>query len=152
MFRIPVIPKTYKTTLIVSNIVLDPSLKRFYMHDLCNLRNVGKLECVSHKPSCLVLFACDSIWFTWFFVDTYLVAFCCLVSVAPNILWLITFANFRNIETFHMERQWWHQKFSTAIIVCYHLCRPQRAFYRPRFWSLFLKSVLTSVPIVNFYQ
>ena len=49
------------------------------------------------------------------FVNIYLVAFCCLVSVVSNILWLITFANFRNIETFHMKLQWWRQKFSAAI-------------------------------------
>ena len=48
-------------------------------------------------------------------MNIYLVAFCCLVSVVPNILWLIRFANFRNIETFHMKLQWWRQKFSAAI-------------------------------------
>ena len=49
--------------------------------------------------------------FLWIFIYPR----CFLVSVAPNILWLITFANFRNNETFHMKRQWWRQKFSTAI-------------------------------------
>ena len=113
MFRIPFISKTKKTT--VNNIVFDPSLKRFCMHDVCNLKYVGKLECLSHKLSFLLLFACDSTWFAWFFVDIYLVALSCLVSVVPNILWLITFDNFRNIETFHVKRQWWRQKFSAAI-------------------------------------
>ena len=115
MFRIPVIPKTKKTTSTINNIVFDPSLKGFCMHDVCNLKYVGKLECLSHKPSFLVLFTCDSMWFAWFFVDIYLAALCCLVSVVPNIVWLITFANFRNIETFDMKRQWWRQKFSAAI-------------------------------------
>ena len=116
MFQILVIPKTKKTTSIVNNIVFDPpSLKRFFMHDVCNLKYVGKLECLSHKPSFLVLSVCDSIWFGWFFVDIYLVVLCSLLSVVPNILWLITFANFRNIETFHMKRQLWRQKFSAAI-------------------------------------
>ena len=93
----------------------NPYFKRFCVHDVCNLKYVGKLECLSHKPSILVLFVCDSIWFAWFFVDIYLVALSCLLSVVPNILWLITSANFRNIETFHMKRQWWCQKFSVAI-------------------------------------
>ena len=116
MFQILVIPKTKKTTSIVNNIVFDPpSLKRFFMHDVCNLKYVGILECLSHKPSFLVLFVCDSIWFAWLFVDIYLVVLYCLVSVVPNILWLLTFANFRNIETFHMKRQLWRQKFSAVI-------------------------------------
>ena len=115
MFRIPFILKTKKTTSIVNNIVFDPS-SSFCMHDVCNLKYVGNLKCLSHKPSFLVLFACGLIWLTWLFMDIYLVTLCCLVSVAPNILWLITFANFRNIETFHMKRQWWSQKFSTAIV------------------------------------
>ena len=61
MFCIPVIPKTKTTTSTGNNIVLNPSLKRFCMHDVCNLKYVGKLECLCHKPSFLVLFACDSI-------------------------------------------------------------------------------------------
>ena len=141
MFWIPVIPKTKKTTSTVNNIVFDPSLKRFCMHDVCNLKYVGKLECLSHKPSFLVLFACDSIWFAWFFVDIYLVALCCLVSVVPNILWLITFANFRNIETFHMKRQWWRQKFSAVIgsviifaVISVHFTDQNFEVY---FWSQF---------------
>ena len=97
------------------NIIFDLYLKRLCMHDVCNLKYVCKLECLSHKPSLLVLCACDSIWFARFFVDIYLVALCCLVSVLPNILWLITFANFQKIETFHMNCQWWRQKFSAAI-------------------------------------
>ena len=114
MFPIPVIPKTKKTTSTVDNIVSDLSLERFCMH-VCNLKWVGKIECLKHKPSFLVLFACGSIWFAWFFVDIYLVLLCCLVSVVSNILWLITFANFRNIEMFRMKRKWWLQKFSAAI-------------------------------------
>ena len=51
MFPIPVIPKTKKTTSTVNNIVFDPSLKRFCMHDVCNVKYKGKLECLSHKPS-----------------------------------------------------------------------------------------------------
>ena len=104
-----------KTTSTVNNIVFDRILKRFCMYDVCNLKYVGKLECLSHKPSFLVLFAWDSIWFTWFFVDIYLVALCCLVSVIPNIMWFITFGSFQNIETFHMKCQWWRQKCSAAI-------------------------------------
>ena len=115
MLWIPVIPKTKKTTSTVNNMVFDPFLKRFCLQDVRNLKCAGKLECLNHKPSFLVLLACDSIWFAWFFVDIYLVALCCLVSIAQNIMWLITFANFRNIETFHMKRQWWRQKFSAAI-------------------------------------
>ena len=115
MFQIPVILKLKKTTSTVNNIVFDPALKRFCMHDVCNLKYVGKLKCLSHKPSFLVLFACGSIWFAWFYMDIDLVALCCLVSVVPNILWLISFANFQNIETFHMKRHWWHQRFSAAI-------------------------------------
>ena len=61
MFRIPVIPKTKKTTSTVNNIVFDPSLKRFCMNDVCNLKYIGKLACLSHKPSFLALIACDSI-------------------------------------------------------------------------------------------
>ena len=61
MFWIPIIPKTKKTTLTVNNIVFDPSLKRFCMHHVCNLKYIGKLECFSHQPSFLVLFPCDSI-------------------------------------------------------------------------------------------
>ena len=57
MFRIPVIPKTKKTTSTVNNIAFDPSLKRFCMRDVCNLKYVGKLECISHKPLFLALFA-----------------------------------------------------------------------------------------------
>ena len=60
MFRIPVIPKTKKTTSTVNNIVFDLSLKTFCMH-VYNLKYVGKLECHSHKPSFLVLFGSDSI-------------------------------------------------------------------------------------------
>ena len=97
------------------NIIFDLYLKRFCMHDVCNLKYVGKSEFLSHKPLFLVLSACDSIWFAMFFMDIYLVALCCLVSVVQNIMWLITFANFWNIETFHMNRQWWRQKFSAAI-------------------------------------
>ena len=97
------------------NIIFDLYLKRFCMYDICNLKYVGKLEFLSHKPSFLVLSACDSIWFVRFFMEIYLVALCCLVSVVRNIMWLITFANFWNIETFHMNRQWWRQKFSAAI-------------------------------------
>ena len=115
MFLIPVIPKTKKTTSTVNNIVFDPSLKIFCMHYVCNLKYEGKLECLRHKPLFLVLFTCDSIWFAWFFVDIYLVALCYLVSVVPNIMCLITFANLRNIENFHMKRQWWRQKLSATI-------------------------------------
>ena len=61
MFRIPVIPKTKKTTSTVINIVFDPSMKRFCMNDVCNLKYVGKLECHSHKPSFLALIVRDSI-------------------------------------------------------------------------------------------
>ena len=105
MFLIPVIQKTKKTTSTVNNIVFGPSLKIFCMHYVCNLKYEGKLECLRHKPLFLVLFTCDSIWFAWFFVDIYLVALCYLVSVVPNIMCLITFANLRNIENFHMKRQ-----------------------------------------------
>ena len=141
MSRIPVIPKTKKATLTVNNIVFDPSLKTVCMHDVYNLKYVVKLECLSHKPLFLVLFACDSIWVAWFFVDIYLVALCCLVSVVPNILWLITFAKLRNIETFHMKPQWWHQKFSAAItsvvifaVISVHFIDQNLEAY---FWSQF---------------
>ena len=55
------IPKTKKTTSTVINIVFDPSMKRFCMNDVCNLKYVGKLECHSHKPSFLALIVRDSI-------------------------------------------------------------------------------------------
>ena len=150
MFRIPVIPKTKKATSTVNNIVFDLSLKRFCMHHVSNLKYVSKFECLSHKPSFLVLFACDSIWFAWLFVNIYLVALCCLVSVVPNILWLITFANFPNIETFHIK--WWRQKFSAAIASVIIFVVINVHFTDQKYSSLFLKSVLTRVPIVNFHQ
>ena len=116
MFQIPVIPKTKKTTSTVNKIVFDPSLKRFCTHDVCNLKYVVKSECLSHKSSFLVLFTCDSVWFAWFFVDIFLVALCCLIAVGcPKHSVVITFSNFRNIETFHMKGQWWREKFSAAI-------------------------------------
>ena len=99
------------------NIIFDLYLERFCMHDVCNLKYVGKLEFLSHKPSFLVLshIQYDLQGFLWIFI--YLVALCCLVSVVRNIMWLITFANFRNIETFHMNRQWWRQKFLLPLQV-----------------------------------
>ena len=139
MFRIPVIPKTKKATSTVNNIIFDPSLKIFCMHDVSNLKHVRKFECLSHKPSFLVLFACYSIWFAWCFLNIYLVALCCLVSVVPNILWLITFANFPNIETFHIKRQWWRQKFSAAIASVIIFVAINVHFTDQKFSSLFLK-------------
>ena len=141
MFRIPVIPKTKKTTSIVNNIVFDLLLKRFYMHDVCNSKYVVKLECFSHKSSFLVLFACDSIWFAWFFWGYLFSHAPHLVSVVPNILWLVTFANLWNIETFHMKHQWWRQKFSAAIasviifvVISVHFTDKNFEVY---FWSQF---------------
>ena len=61
MLWIPVIPKTKKTTSTVNNMVFDPFLKRFCLQDVRNLKCAGKLECLNHKPSFLVLLACDSI-------------------------------------------------------------------------------------------
>ena len=49
MFQVPVIPKTKKTTSTVNNIIFDPCLKRFCMHDVRNLKFVGKLECLSQN-------------------------------------------------------------------------------------------------------
>ena len=59
------------------------------------------------------------MWFNMiymvFWEYVHLVALCYLVSVVPNIMCLITFGNLRNIENFHMKRQWWRQKLSAAI-------------------------------------
>ena len=70
MFPIPVIPKTKKTTSTVDNIVSDLSLERFCMH-VCNLKWVGKIECLKHKPSFLYFLHVvqyDLHGFLWIFI------------------------------------------------------------------------------------
>ena len=65
------IPKTKKTTSTANNIVFDPSLKRFCMNDVCNLKYIGKLACLSHKPSFLHLLHViqyDLYVFLWIFI------------------------------------------------------------------------------------
>ena len=126
--------------------IIESNKKNVFLEcESSTLKYVGKFECLRHEPSFSVLFACDSIWFAWFSVDIYLAVLCCLVSVVPNILWLITFANFRNIETFRMKRQWWRQKFSSAIssviifvVISVHFTEQnfEVYFWSQGYWSL----------------